>query len=156
MHIWVDADACPHGIKELLYRAADRRRIALTLVANQPLRIPTSPYIHLLRVPAGFDGADQAIIQHVRSGDLVVTADVPLAAQVVAKGAYALNPRGQRYTPENIHEHLTMRHVLEALRQSGVETGEPSPLSPRDRQAFANHLDRLLTHAAKPGSGATG
>ena len=156
MHIWVDADACPHVIKELLYRAADRRRIALTLVANQPLRIPTSPYIHLLRVPAGFDGADQAIVRHVLNGDLVVTADIPLAAQVVAKGAHALNPRGQRYTPENIHEHLTMRHVLEELRQSGVETSGPSPFSPRDRQAFANHLDRLLTQSGKTGLDTTG
>jgi uncharacterized protein YaiI (UPF0178 family) len=156
MHIWVHADACPHVIKELLYRAADRRHIALTLVTNQPLRIPTSPYIHLLRVPTGFDGADQAIIQHVRAGDLVVTADVPLAAEVVAKGVHALNPRGHGYTPENIHEHLTMRHVLEELRQSGVETGGPSPFSPRDRQAFANQLDRFLTPSARRGSDATG
>jgi uncharacterized protein YaiI (UPF0178 family) len=156
MHIWVDADACPHVIKDLLYRAADRRRIELTLVANQPLRIPASPYIYLLRVPAGFDGADQAIVQRVRTGDLVVTADVPLAAQVVAKGASALNPRGQCYTPENIYEHLTMRHVMDELRQSGVETGGPSPFSPRDRQAFANQLDRLLTHSAQTGSDATG
>jgi uncharacterized protein YaiI (UPF0178 family) len=156
MHIWVDADACPHIIKDLLYRAADRRRIGLTLVTNQPLRTPASPYVHMLRVPVGFDGADRAIVQRVRAGDLVVTADVPLAAQVVAKGAYALNPRGQRYAPENIHEHLTMRHVLEELRQSGVETGGPSPFSPRDRQAFANQLDRLLTPSAKTGSDATG
>jgi uncharacterized protein YaiI (UPF0178 family) len=133
MHIWVDADACPHVIKDLLYRAANRWHMALTLVTNQPLRIPTSPHIHLLRVPAGFDGADQAIVRHVCAGDLVVTADIPLAAQVVAKGAHALNPRGQRYTPENIHEHLTMRHVMDELRQSGVETGGPSPFSARDR-----------------------
>jgi uncharacterized protein len=156
MHIWVDADACPHVIKDLLYRAANRLKIALTLVANQPLRIPTAPYIHLLRVPAGFDGADQAIVQRVRAGDLVVTADIPLAAQVVAKGAHALNPRGQVYTPENIHEHLTMRHVMDELRQSGVQTGGPSPFSRRDRQAFANQLDRLLTQSAQTGSDATG
>ena len=156
MHIWVDADACPHVIKDLLYRAANRCHLTLTLVTNQPLRIPTSPYIHLLRVPAGFDRADQAIVRHVRAGDLVVTADVPLAAQVVAKGAHALNPRGQVYTPENIHEHLTMRHVMDELRQSGVDTGGPSPFRPRDRQAFANQLDRLLTQAGHTGSDATG
>jgi uncharacterized protein YaiI (UPF0178 family) len=156
MHIWVDADACPHVMKDLLYRAAHRLNIALTLVANQPLRIPTSPYIHLLCVPAGFDGADQAIVQRVRAGDLVVTADIPLAAQVVAKGAYALNPRGQGYTPENIHEHLTMRHVRDELRQSGVQTGGPSPFSRRNRQASANQWDRLLTPSAKTGSDATG
>ena len=156
MHIWVDADACPHVIKDLLYRAANRLQIALTLVANQPLRAPTSPYIHVLRVPAGFDVADHTIVQHVRAGDLVVTADIPLAAQVVAKGAHALNPRGQAYTPENIHEHLTMRHVMDELRQSGVETGGPSPFRPRDRQAFANQLDRLLAQAGNTGSDVTG
>jgi uncharacterized protein YaiI (UPF0178 family) len=156
MHIWVDADACPHVIKELLYRAANRLKIALTLVANQPLSTPASPYITVLRVPAGFDRADQAIVQRVRAGDLVVTADIPLAAEVVAKGAHALNPRGQVYTPENIHEHLTMRHVVDELRQSGVQTGGPSAFSRRDRQAFANHLDRFLTHAARTGSDATG
>ena len=144
MHIWVDADACPHVIKDLLYRAANRLEIALTLVANQPLRTPASPYITVLRVPAGFDRADQAIVRHVCAGDLVVTADIPLAAQVVAKGAYALNPRGQFYTPENIHEHLTMRHVMDELRQSGVQTGGPSPFSRRDRQAFANQLGPVI------------
>jgi uncharacterized protein len=156
MHIWVDADACPKVIKDLLFRAADRRRIALTLVANQPLRTPPSPSIHTLLVPAGFDGADHAIVRHVRAGDLVVTADLPLAARVVAQGAHALNPRGQLYTRENIHEHLTMRHVLDELRQSGVDTGGPSPFSPRDRQAFANQLDRLLTCVSKTGPDATG
>ena len=103
MHIWVDADACPYVIKDLLYRAANRLQIALTLVANQPLRTPASPFIHVLHVPAGFDVADHTIVHHVRAGDLVVTADIPLAAQVVAKGAHALNPRGEVYTPENIH-----------------------------------------------------
>jgi uncharacterized protein len=156
MHIWVDADACPTVIKDLLCRAAARRQIALTLVANQPLRTPPSPYIHTLRVPAGFDGADHAIVQHVRAGDLVVTADLPLAARVVAKGGQALNPRGQLYTRENIHDHLTMRHVLDELRQSGIDTGGPAPFSPRDRQAFANQLDRWLTHAGRAGPEATG
>ena len=156
MHIWVDADACPHIIKDLLFRAADRLRIALTLVANQPLRTPPSPYINALRVSAGFDVADHTIVQHVRAGDLVVTADIPLAAQVVARGAHALNPRGQLYTPENIQEHLTMRHVMEELRQSSVDIGGPSPFSRRDQQAFANQLDRFLTPRGKAGSDATG
>jgi uncharacterized protein YaiI (UPF0178 family) len=156
MHIWVDADACPYVIKDLLYRAANRWQIALTLVANQPLRTPASPYIHVFRVPVGFDVADHTIVQHVHAGDLVVTADIPLAAQVVDKGAHALNPRGQLYTPENIQEYLTMRHVMDELRQSGVNTGGPSPFSPRDRQAFANQLDRLLAQARKTGSDALG
>jgi uncharacterized protein YaiI (UPF0178 family) len=156
MHIWVDADACPHVIKDLLFRAANRLRIGLTLVANQPLRPPPSPYIKALRVSAGFDVTDHTIVQHVRAGDLVVTADIPLAAQVVARGAYALNPRGQLYTPENIQAHLTMRHVMDELRQRGVDTGGPSPFGPRDRQAFANQLDRFLTSFSKTGSDATG
>jgi uncharacterized protein len=156
MHIWVDADACPQAVKDLLCRAAERRQIALTLVANRPLRTPPSPSIHTLRVPAGFDGADHAIVQRVQAGDLVVTADLPLAARVVAQGAQALNPRGQLYTHANIHEHLTMRHVLDELRQSGVETGGPAPFSPRDRQAFANQLDRWLTHAGRTGPNAAG
>jgi len=156
MHIWVDGDACPYVIKDLLYRAANRWQIALTLVANQPLRTPASPYIHVLRVPPGFDVADHTIVQHVHAGDLVVTADIPLAAQVVEKGAHALNPRGQLYTPENIQEYLTMRHVMDELRQSGVNTGGPSPFSPRDRQAFANQLDRLLARSGKTGSDALG
>jgi uncharacterized protein YaiI (UPF0178 family) len=156
MHIWVDADACPKVIKDLLYRAADRWGIGLTLVANQPLRIPSSPQIQVLQVPAGFDIADHAIVHHVQAGDLVVTADIPLAAQVIAHGGQALNPRGQLYTRENIHEHLTMRHVIDELRQSGVNTGGPAPFSPRDRQAFANQLHRVLTHDRKTGSGSTG
>jgi uncharacterized protein YaiI (UPF0178 family) len=127
VHIWVDADACPHVIKDLLYRAANRLKIALTLVANQSLSTPASPYITVLQVPAGLNVTDDTIVQHVRAGDLVVTADIPLAAQVVAKGAYALNPRGQCYTPENIHEHLTMRHVMDELRQSGVQTVRRRP-----------------------------
>jgi uncharacterized protein YaiI (UPF0178 family) len=155
MHIWVDADACPQVIKDLLYRVAERRQIALTLIANQPLRTPPSPSIHTLRVPAGVDGADHAIVQRVQAGDLVVTADLPLAARVVAHGAQALNPRGQLYTRENIHDHLTMRHVLDELRQSGVDTGGPAPFSTRDRQTFANQLDRWLTRAGRTGPGSS-
>jgi uncharacterized protein len=156
MHIWVDADGCPTVIKDLLYRAADRWGIALTLVANQPLRTPTSPQIQVLQVPAGFDSADHAIAQRVQAGDLVVTADIPLAAQVIAQGGQALNPRGQLYTRENIHEHLTIRQVMDELRQSGVNTGGPAPFSQRDRQAFANQLHRVLTHDGKTESGPTG
>jgi uncharacterized protein YaiI (UPF0178 family) len=152
----VDADACPQVIKELLCRAADRRQIALTLVANRPLRTPVSPYIHTLRFPAGVDGADHAIVQRVRAGDLVVTADLPLAARVMVQGAHALNPRGQLYTREHIHDHLTTRHLLDERRQSGVDTGGPAPFGARDRQAFANQLDRLLTHADRSGPEATG
>jgi uncharacterized protein YaiI (UPF0178 family) len=155
-HTWVDADACPKVIKDLLYRAADRREISLTLVANQPLRIPPSPHIQVLQVSAGFDVADHTIAQHVRAGDLVVTGDIPLAAQVIAKGGQALNPRGTLYTRANIHEHLTMRHLMDELGQRGMDTGGPAPFSPRDRQAFTNHLHRVLTHVGKSGSGTTG
>jgi uncharacterized protein len=152
VQIWVDADACPKAIKDLLYQAADRWGIALTLVANQPLRIPPSPHIQVLQVPAGFNVADDTIAQHVQAGDLVVTADIPLAALVIAHGGQALNPRGHLYTRENIHEHLTMRHIMDELRQSGVNTGGPAPFSQRDRQAFANHLHRVLTHDGRTGS----
>jgi uncharacterized protein len=151
MHIWVDADACPQVIKDLLCRAAARRQIGLTLVANQPLRTPPSPFITTLRVPVGFDAADHAIVQRVQAGDLVVTADLPLAARVVAQGAQVLTPRGQLYTHANIHESLTMRHVLDELRQSGVDTGGPAPFSARNRQTFANQLDRWLTRASRTG-----
>jgi hypothetical protein len=156
MHIWVDADACPKVIKDILFRAADRLGISLTLVANQPLRAPPSPYIKTLQVPTGFDVADHTIAQHVRPGDLVVTADIPLAARVIAQGGHALNPRGELYTAENMREHLAMRNFMDELRKSGVDTGGPSPFRPRDRQAFANQLDRLLTHYGKTRSGAKG
>jgi uncharacterized protein len=152
MHIWVDADACPNVIKDILFRAADRLGISLTLVANQPLRTPPSPYIKALQVATGFDVADHTIAQHVRAGDLVVTADIPLAARVIAQGGHALNPRGELYTQENMQEHLTMRNFMDELRKSGVDTGGPSPFSQRDRQAFANQLDRLLTQYGKTGS----
>lgn len=155
MHIWVDADASPKVIKDLLFRAADRWGIALTLVANQPLRIPPSPQIHVLQVPAGFDIADHVIVQHVRTGDLVVTADIPLAAQVIVKGGQALNPRGHVYTRENIHEQLTMRQIMDELRQRGVHTGGPAPFSQKDCHAFANHVHRILTHDGKAALGPT-
>lgn len=144
MKIWVDADACPVAIKEILYRAANRTRIELTLIANQMLRVPASPWIKALQVPSGFDVADQRIAQEAAAGDIVVTADVPLAALVIAQGAVVIDPRGELLDKGNIQERLTMRNFMETLRSSGVETGGPSALSPADRQAFANQLDRLL------------
>ena len=145
MRIWVDADACPVVIKEILYRAAVRARIPLTLVANKLLRVPPSPWIKALQVPGGFDVADERIAMEVHAGDLVITADVPLAAQVVAKGATVIDPRGEMLTDANIQERLTMRNFMDSLRSSGVETGGPAAFSNADRQAFANQVDRLLT-----------
>lgn len=145
MKIWVDADACPVAIKEILYRAANRTEIELTLIANQMLRVPPSPWIKALQVPSGFDAADRRIAQEVAAGDLVVTADVPLAAQVIAKGAVVIDPRGELLDKGNIQERLSMRNFMETLRNSGVETGGPASLSAADRQAFANQLDRLLS-----------
>jgi len=152
----VIADACPDGHNDRQFGVVDRYGIAAIPAANQPLRSPASPSIHMLRVPAGFDGADHAIVQRVQAGDLVVTADLPLATQVVARGAQALTPRGQLYTHANIHEHLTLRHVLDELRQRGVDTGGPAPFGPRDRQAFADQLDRWLRRAGSAGREATG
>ncbi len=148
MQIWVDADACPKVIKEILFRAADRRRLQLTLVANKLLYCPPSPYIRALQVPAGFDVADNKIALSVAPGDLVITADIPLAADVIARGAHALNPRGEFYTKDTIQERLTMRNFMDNLRGSGVETGGPPTLSQGDRQAFANQLDRFLAKQA--------
>ena len=145
MQIWVDADACPNSIKEILYRAADRTHIPLILVANKKLRTPSSKYIKAIIVPSGFDGADNRIVQLMQSGDLVITADIPLAAQVIINGGHALNPRGEFYTEETIHERLSMRNFLSELRETGVDIGGPSSLNQSDRQAFANQLDRFLT-----------
>src|SRR5512135_2945748 len=149
MHIWVDADACPALIKEILYRAANRMQLPLTLVANQMLRVPPSPWIRALQVPAGFDAADARIVQAVVAGDLVITADVPLAAQVVAKGAFALDPRGEFLNADNIQERLALRNFMDGLRSSGVDTGGPAALSAADRQVFANRLDGFLVRAAR-------
>lgn len=145
MQIWVDADACPRVIKEILFRAAQRKKIRLTLVANQPLRIPVSTYISALVVEAGFDVADAKIVELLHNGDLVVTADIPLAAAAIRKQAHALNPRGELYTPENIQERLAVRNMLDELRGCGIETGGPAALSAADKQAFSNQLDRFLT-----------
>ena len=147
--IWVDADACPKVIKEILFRAAERVRIQVTLVANQPLSVPGSKFISTVQVPPGFDVADNHIAQQVAADDLVVTADIPLAADVIAKGALALNPRGELYTEANIRQRLTMRDFMETLRSSGVDTGGPAAMSQADRQAFANQLDRLLAKSAR-------
>jgi uncharacterized protein YaiI (UPF0178 family) len=144
MHIWVDADACPGAIKDILFRAADRARVQVTLVANQPLRIPASPHVRLMQVPPGFDVADKRIVELLAPADLVITADIPLAAVAIGKGAHALNPRGELYTTCNIRERLSMRNFMDELRGSGVATGGPAALSQRDRQAFANSLDSFL------------
>ena len=145
MHIWVDADACPNVIKEILFRAAERVQIPLTLVANKPIRTPPSRYIKSVQVAGGFDVADNHIVQQIQHGDLVITADIPLAAEVIEKEAHALNPRGTFYTRDNIKERLTMRDLMDELRGSGITTGGPKALSQSDRQAFANQLDRFLT-----------
>ena len=142
--IWVDADACPKVIKEILFRAADRVGMPLILVANQPLQVPGSRYIRTIQVGAGFDVADNHIVQQAEAGDLVITADIPLAAEVIAKGCLALNPRGELYTEDNIRQRLNMRDFMDTLRGSGVDTGGPASFSHSDRQAFANQLDRLL------------
>ena len=148
MHIWVDADACPKAIKEILFRAAERVCIPLTLVANKPLRIPPSQYIKTILVPAGFDVADNEIARELHKGDLVITADIPLAAEVIEKGGHALNPRGEFYTKDTIGERLSVRNFMDELRSAGVITGGPSSLSQSDRQTFANQLDRFLTRYA--------
>lgn len=150
MHIWVDADACPGAIKDILSRAADRLKIRTTLVANSFLRPPPSPYVDTLQVEKGLDVADAKIAQLLEVGDLVVTADIPLAAIVIEKGGHAINPRGEFYTVDNIRETLSTRNFMESLRQGGVETGGPAPFGMADRQAFANQLDRFLARHAAP------
>ena len=149
MHIWVDADACPGVIKEILYRVAERTRLPLTLVANQWLRVPPSPWIRSVQVPKGFDVADNHIVEQATAGDLVITADIPLAALVIEKLAFALNPRGEFYNVENIRQVLDMRNFMDTLRSSGVETGGPPTFSHADRQSFANQLDRFIASRRK-------
>ncbi|MCX2497400.1 YaiI/YqxD family protein [Plesiomonas shigelloides] len=144
MQIWVDADACPKVIKEILFRAAERVGVAVTLVANQPLAVPPSRYIQSIQVAAGFDVADNEIVRRAQAGDLVITADIPLASEVLEKKAIALNPRGELYTCENIRQRLNMRDFMDTLRASGIQTGGPAAFSQRDRQAFAGELDRWL------------
>ena len=150
MQIWVDADACPGEIKAMLYRAAERRKIKVTLVANQPMRTPPSPFIDSVRVAGGMNVADRHIVELVAPGDLVITADIPLAADVVAKGGQALDPRGELYTEANVGQRLAVRNLIDGLRGEGLITGGPSNFSARDRQAFANQLDRWLTKRTTP------
>lgn len=149
MKIWVDADACPAVIKDILFRAAKRTGVPLTLVANHPLRIPPSPCIRFLQVSAGFDVADKEIVKRLDAGDLVITGDIPLAAEVIEKGGHALTPRGELYSVDNIREHLVMRDFMDTLRASGIDTGGPAALSQKDRQSFANQLDQFLTRHAR-------
>lgn len=152
MPIWVDADACPKPIKDILFRAAERTGESLTLVANHPMAIPRRPNVRLLQVPGGFDVADAEITGRVAAGDLVVTADIPLAADVIARGAQALNPRGEMYSPDTIRSILNMRDFMDTLRASGIQTAGPPALNQADRQAFANQLDRWLAQRpARPG-----
>jgi uncharacterized protein len=145
MQIWVDADACPKAIKDILFRVADRTAITITLVANQYLQTPPSRHIKFLQVKSGFDVADNEIVKRLSVGDLVITGDIPLAYDVISKGGHAINPRGERYTQDSIKERLNMRDFMETLRASGINTGGPSVLNARDIQAFANQLDKLLT-----------
>ncbi|MDD4967527.1 YaiI/YqxD family protein [Halothiobacillus sp.] len=145
MHIWVDADACPVVVKEILFRAAARTGLSMTLVANQPLAIPRGvSTVRFIQVAGGFDVADNEIVRRLSAGDLVITQDIPLAAEVIEKGGLALNPRGEHYTPDSIKARLSMRHFMESLRESGVNTGGPAKLNQADRQAFANALDKIL------------
>lgn len=144
MQIWVDADACPKAIKDILYRAAERTQTSVTLVANQYLQTPPSRYIKFLQVQSGYDIADNEIVKRLSAGDLVITGDIPLANDTIDKGAHALNPRGERYTKENIKQRLNMRDFMDTLRASGIDTGGLAAMSQRDVQAFANQLDSFL------------
>ncbi|MBT5891493.1 MAG: YaiI/YqxD family protein [Chromatiales bacterium] len=148
MKIWVDADACPVVIKEILFKAADRTKVHTTLVANQPIHTPRSPFIKSLQVSSGFDVADDEIVKRLEAGDLVITSDIPLAAEVIEKGGMALSPRGELHTEENIKARLNIRDFMDTMRASGIQTGGPPPLNQADRMAFANHLDTLLTRHA--------
>jgi len=145
MQIWVDADACPRPVKEVLFRVADKRKVCVTLVANQYLQTPRSAYVSALQVPAGFDVADNEIVRRLEPGDLVITADIPLADEVVSGGGTALNPRGKLYTPENIKNHLARRNAMDELRSAGMISGGPDAFSNKEIQAFSNALDRHLT-----------
>jgi uncharacterized protein YaiI (UPF0178 family) len=153
MHIWVDADACPRVIKEILFRAATRTKIPLTLVANQTLHTPPSPLINSVQVPAGFDVADNEIVKRADSGDLVITSDLPLAAELIDKGVHVLSHRGEWYSAANIRPLLNMRDFMDNLRASGIQTGGPAPMSQSESKAFAGHLDRFLASQQHHGIG---
>ncbi len=147
MKIWVDADACPVVIKDILYRAAHRTKIEMTLVANQLLSVPPSPYIKTIKVASGFDVADDEIVLRIESGDLVITSDIPLAAEIIDKDGQVLSPRGELHTKENIKARLNIRDFMDTMRSSGIHTGGPPPLNQSDRQSFANKLDTILARA---------
>lgn len=147
MQIWIDADACPKPVKEIVFRAAVRTATNVILVANQPLSVPPSSLIRAIQVSSGFDVADNYIVANATNGDLLITADIPLAADAVSKGLVVVNPRGEEYTPDNVRQRLNMRDFMETLRSSGINAGGPAPYSPQDRQSFANALDRLLARA---------
>jgi uncharacterized protein YaiI (UPF0178 family) len=149
MKIWIDGDACPVVIRDILFKASNRTQIDLILVANQPARVPKSPNITQLQVQSGFDVADNEIVRRTEAGDLVITSDIPLAAEVIEKGAQALSPRGELFTPDNIRGRLNIRDFMDSMRSSGIHTGGPSPLGQSEKQAFSNHLDRILAKAKK-------
>jgi uncharacterized protein YaiI (UPF0178 family) len=148
LKLWVDADACPVVIKEILFRAAERTGVEVTLIANQPIRVPPSRFINFVQVSSGFDVADNEIVNRLEAGDLVITGDIPLAADVIEKGGHALSPRGERYTTENIKARLNIRDFMDTLRGSGIDTGGPPAFNQNDRKAFADQLDRLLAKYA--------
>jgi uncharacterized protein YaiI (UPF0178 family) len=156
MQIWVDADACPKAIKDILFRVAERTKIMTTLVANQYLQMPPSRHIKLLQVHSGFDVADNAIIKNLSADDLVITGDIPLAYEIICKGGHAINHRGERYSQDNIKDRLNMRDFMDTLRGSGIDTGGPSALNSRDIQAFANQLDKFLTQQLSENERKTG
>ncbi len=156
MKIWVDADACPVVIKEILFRAAERTQVETTLVANQFIRTPPSRFIKMIQVPQGFDVADDEIVKRVNTGDLIITSDIPLAAEVLEKGGHALSHRGELFSTDSIKALLNMRDFMDTMRSSGVDTGGPPTLNQSDRMAFANHLDRFLTlHAGNDSAPST-
>ncbi|NVD08712.1 YaiI/YqxD family protein [Vibrio sp. JPW-9-11-11] len=144
--IWVDADACPVVVRDILYRAAERTGVEVTLVANQFIRTPASNKVTMLQVQAGFDVADNEIVKRCQAGDLIITSDIPLADEIITKGAHALSPRGEMFSKENIKSRLNIRDFMETMRSSGIQTGGPAPLNQADRQQFANHLDKWLVH----------
>ena len=146
MKIWVDADACPNAIKDILFRAAERTGIAVTLIANHEVRVPPSRHISFLRVASGFDVADNEIVKQLTAGDLVITSDIPLAAEIIEPQGQALSPRGELFTSDNIKARLTMRDLMESLRASGIDSGGQAPLNHGDRKAFADQLDKLISH----------
>ena len=153
MHIWVDADACPRMIKEVILRAAQRLQVAVTFVANSPQQLPRQDLISFVQVPKGQDVADSYIVAHAQKGDLVITQDIPLAAELIDLDIHAINPRGELYTPSNVRERLNLRDFMDQMRGAGLSSGGPPPLNEKDKQLFANSLDRLLRKLLTPPAG---